>query len=164
VNVDLPDPNKIQLLASSIIKIGFFILLATPFVGVNFQLLIAAFIFIIPLVASLTFVDLLPKFEKVNYILPKATLKLVILTIVCSIFAALLQEQFQDPTAFLRWCFVIVAIPGLIFAIIEWFAAEPEDDWKRSRQGRWIYRVVGVVVLYLTIKIVIGYDFATLVA
>jgi hypothetical protein len=57
-----------------------------------------------------------------------------------------------------------VAIPGLIFAIIEWFAAEPEDDWKRSRQGRWIYRVVGVVVLYLTIKIVIGYDFATLVA
>jgi hypothetical protein len=164
VNVDLPDPNKIQLLASSIIKIGFFILLATPFVGVNFQLLIAAFIFIIPLVASLTFVDLLPKFEKVNYVLPKATLKLVILTIVCSIFAALLQEQFQDPTSFLRWCFVIVAIPGLIFAIIEWFAAESENDWKRSRQGRWIYRVVGVVVLYLTIQIVIGYDFATLVA
>ena len=164
VNVDLPDPNRIQLIASSCIKIGFFILLSTPYVGVNPQLLIAAIIFVIPLVASFTFVDSLPKFEKVNYVLPKATLKLVILTIIGAVVGALLEEQFKDPTAFLRWCFVIVAIPGLIVSMLEWFAEEPENDWKVTRTGRWIYRVVGLVVLFLTIQIVAGYDFATLIS
>ena len=163
VNVDLPDPNRIQLIASSCIKIGFFILLSTPYVGVNPQLLIAAIIFVIPLVASFTFVDSLPKFEKVNYVLPKATLKLVILTIIGAVVGALLEEQFKDPTAFLRWCFVIVAIPGLIVSMLEWFAEEPENDWKVTSKGRWIYRIVGLLVLYLTVKIVSGYDFANLI-
>ena len=163
VNVDLPDPNRIQLIASSCIKIGFFILLSTPYVGVNPQLLIAAIIFVIPLVASFTFVDSLPKFAKVNYVLPKATLKLVILTIIGAVVGALLEEQFKDPTAFLRWCFVIVAIPGLIVSMLEWFAEEPENDWKVTSKGRWIYRIVGLLVLYLTVKIVSGYDFANLI-
>jgi hypothetical protein len=70
----------------------------------------------------------------------------------------MLQENFADPTEFLKWCFVIVAIPGFLLSIISWFAESPAKDWKTSRFGRLVYRLVGVGVLLIVLQIVRGAD------
>lgn len=164
VTVELEDPSRLQKISSSAIKVSFFLLLATPYVGVNPQLILAGIIFIIPLVASFTFADSLPKFPAIDRVLPKGTLKLVVLTILGVVVASYMQERFADPTAFLRWCFVIVAIPGLLISILEWFTDTPEADWKVTRVGRWAYKVMGILVFLMAIQIVRGFDFSTLLS
>lgn len=158
VSVELNDPSRLQRATSSAIKVAFFLLLATPYVGLNLQLALAGIIFVTPLVAGLTFVDSLPKYEKLDRVLPKATLKLVLLTIIGASIMTLLQKQFDDPTEFLRWAFVIAAVPGLLISVVEWFSAEPKLDWKTTRGGRLVYRLAGFLVFLATIQIVRGAD------
>ena len=162
VTIELEEPTRLQKITSSVIKVSFFLLLATPYVGVNLQLILAGIIFVLPLIVNLTFVESLPKFSQIDWILPKATLKLVVLAIVGAIFGGYLQTKFTDPTAFLRWCFVLVAIPGLIISSLEWFADQPKKDWKSSSIGKWIYRIAGVLIYFLAVQIVRGFDFSTL--
>jgi hypothetical protein len=71
-----------------------------------------------------------------------------------------MQGLFQSPKDFLKWSFVLLAIPGLIIAILEWFAKEPKVDWKESNQGRWIYRVTSVIIFVLAVQMVRGVDLA----
>ena len=158
VTVDLPAPSTRQQITSGIIKTFFFVLLATPYVGFNPQLILAGIIFVIPMIAGLTFADKLPRsivFDRLN---PKGTLKFVLLAFVGTLLGAMLQENFADPTEFLKWCFVIVAIPGFLLSIISWFAESPAKDWKTSRFGRVVYRLVGVGVLLIVLQIVRGAD------
>jgi len=162
VTVELAEPSRVQKITSGLIKIGFFILLATPYVGVNPQLLLAGALFVLPLIATFSFADRLPKFEKIFQYLPKATWKLVLLTIVGGVLGGYLQGKFSDPTAFLRWCFVLVAIPGFLLSVFEWFAKESQPSWRSHQVGRIIYRVTGVLVFILAFQIVRGFDFSTL--
>ena len=158
VTVDLPAPSTRQQITSGVIKTFFFVLLATPYVGFNPQLILAGIIFVIPMIAGLTFADKLPRsivFDRLN---PKGTLKFVLLAFIGTLLGAMLQENFADPTEFLKWCFVIVAIPGFLLSIISWFADSPAKDWKTSRFGRVAYRLVGVVVLLIVLQIVRGAD------
>ena len=158
VTVDLPAPSTRQQITSGIIKTFFFVLLATPYVGFNPQLILAGIIFVIPMIAGLTFADKLPRsivFDRLN---PKGTLKFVLLAFVGTLLGTILQENFADPTEFLKWCFVIVAIPGFLLSIISWFADSPAKDWKTSRFGRVVYRLVGVGVLLIVLQIVRGAD------
>jgi hypothetical protein len=161
VTVDLPDPSVLQQINSGVIKTFFFVLLATPYVGFNLQLILAGIIFVIPIIAGLTFVDKLPRatiFDRFN---PKGTFKLVLLTFIGTLLGTVMQNNFSDPTEFLRWCFVIVAIPGFILSIISWFADNPERDWKSSQFGRWVYRVSGIIIFLAVIQIVRGVDLAS---
>ena len=158
VTVDLPDPSVLQRINSGVIKTFFFVLLATPYVGFNLQLILAGIIFVIPIIAGLTFVDKLPRatiFDRLN---PKGTFKFALLAFIGTLLGTAMQDRFSDPTEFLKWCFVIVAIPGFILAIISWFADNPEKDWKTSQIGRWFYRLSGVLILIVVIQIVRGAD------
>ena len=65
-----------------------------------------------------------------------------------------------SPKDFLKWSFVLLTIPGLIIAVLEWFAKEPKADWKESNQGRWIYRVASVIIFVLAVQMVRGVDLA----
>lgn len=69
-----------------------------------------------------------------------------------------MQGLFSSPADFLKWSFVLLAIPGLIFSVLEWFSDEPEGDWKGSQRGRWLYRILGVIIFLLTVQMVRGVD------
>jgi len=160
VTVDLPDPSVLQRINSGVIKTFFFVLLATPYVGFNLQLILAGIIFVFPIIADLTIVNKLPRatiFDRFN---PKGTFKLVLLAFVGALLGTVLQDRFTNPTEFLKWCFVIVAIPGFILSIIGWFADNPKRDWKTSQVGRWVYRLSGILIFLAAIQIVRGADLA----
>jgi hypothetical protein len=52
------------------------------------------------------------------------------LVFIGAIFGSYMQGLFQSPKDFLKWSFVLLAIPGLVIAVLEWFAKEPKIDWK----------------------------------
>jgi hypothetical protein len=160
VSVRLPEPDVRQKAIGSALKTLIFIGLAAPFVGVNLQLLLGALIFLFPLIADLTFAERIPKFEIMHRFVLRGTFKVVMLVFIGAMFGSYMQGLFQSPKDFLKWSFVLLTIPGLIIAVLEWFAKEPKVDWKESNQGRWVYRVAGVVIFVLAVQMVRGVDLA----
>ena len=160
VSVRLPEPDVRQKAIGSALKTLIFISLAAPFVGVNLQLLLGALIFLFPLIADLTFAERIPKFEIMHRFVLRGTFKVVMLVFIGAMFGSYMQGLFQSPKDFLKWSFVLLTIPGLIIAVLEWFAKEPKVDWKESNQGRWIYRVASVIIFVLAVQMVRGVDLA----
>ena len=160
VSVRLPEPDVRQKAIGSALKTLIFISLAAPFVGVNLQLLLGALIFLFPLIADLTFAGRIPKFEIMHRFVLRGTFKVVMLVFIGAMFGSYMQGLFQSPKDFLKWSFVLLTIPGLIIAVLEWFAKEPKVDWKESNQGRWIYRVASVIIFVLAVQMVRGVDLA----
>lgn len=160
VSVRLPEPDVRQKAIGSALKTLIFISLAAPFVGVNLQLLLGALIFLFPLIADLTFAGRIPKFEIMHRFVLRGTFKVVMLVFIGAMFGNYMQGLFQSPKDFLKWSFVLLTIPGLIIAVLEWFAKEPKVDWKESNQGRWIYRVASVIIFVLAVQMVRGVDLA----
>jgi hypothetical protein len=160
VSVKLPEPDVRQKAIGSALKTLIFISLAAPFVGVNLQLLLGALIFLFPLIADLTFAERIPKFEIMYRFVLRGTFKVVMLVFIGAMFGSYMQGLFQSPKDFLKWSFVLLTIPGLIIAVLEWFAKEPKADWKESNQGRWIYRVASVIIFVLAVQMVRGVDLA----
>ena len=160
VSVKLPEPDVRQKAIGSALKTLIFISLAAPFVGVNLQLLLGALIFLFPLIADLTFAGRIPKFEIMHRFVLRGTFKVVMLVFIGAMFGSYMQGLFQSPKDFLKWSFVLLTIPGLIIAVLEWFAKEPKVDWKESNQGRWIYRVASVIIFVLAVQMVRGVDLA----
>ena len=161
VSVKLPEPDVRQKAIGSALKTLIFISLAAPFVGVNLQLLLGALIFLFPLVADLTFAGRIPKFEIMHRFVLRGTFKVVMLVFIGAMFGSYMQGLFESPKDFLKWSFVLLTIPGLIIAVLEWFAKEPKVDWKESNQGRWIYRVASVIIFVLAVQMVRGVDLAS---
>ena len=160
VSVKLPEPDVRQKAIGSALKTLIFISLAAPFVGVNLQLLLGALIFLFPLIADLTFAERIPKFEIMHRFVLRGTFKVVMLVFIGAMFGSYMQGLFESPKDFLKWSFVLLTIPGLIIAVLEWFAKEPKVDWKESNQGRWIYRVASVIIFVLAVQMVRGVDLA----
>ena len=160
VSVKLPEPDVRQKAIGSALKTLIFIALAAPFVGVNLQLLLGALIFLFPLIAELTFAGRIPKFEIMHRFVLRGTFKVVMLVFIGAMFGSYMQGLFQSPKDFLKWSFVLLTIPGLIIAVLGWFAKEPKVDWKESNQGRWIYRVASVIIFVLAVQMVRGVDLA----
>ncbi len=160
VSVKLPEPDVRQKAIGSALKTLIFISLAAPFVGVNLQLLLGALIFLFPLIADLTFAGRIPKFEIMHRFVLRGTFKVVMLVFIGAMFGSYMQGLFQSPKDFLKWSFVLLTIPGLVIAVLEWFAKEPKVDWKESNQGRWIYRVASVIIFVLAVQMVRGVDLA----
>jgi hypothetical protein len=91
-------------------------------------------------------------------LVPQRTFKVVVMVFVGAFFGAWMQSLFASPKVFLKWSFVLLAIPGVIFSVMEWMTDEPEKNWKESSRGRWAYRILGVVVFILTVQMVRGVD------
>jgi hypothetical protein len=161
VTVDLKEPSKYQQFVSLELKAFIFVMLAMPFVGFNIQLLLGTILFLVPSIANLTFVNRLPKLPGIYRVIPKGVFRIVVMIFVGSAFAQWVESRFSNPADYIAWSFVILTIPGLILKFAGDFASKPRKDWKDTEAGRWIYRVVGVVVFLIMIQVVRGVDITT---
>jgi hypothetical protein len=73
----------------------------------------------------------------------------------------LIEGAFSSPEAFLKWSFVVVALPGFFLHYLDAITDAPESDWKTTEKGRILYRVGGVVVFFLMVLVVQGVDLAS---
>ena len=158
LHVEIRKPSQSQKIRSLVFKIFVFFIMAAPFVGSTLNLVLGTLIFAIPQITSLSLEDNLPK--KKLY-LPKGVFKTVVMIFVMALASNMIEGAFSSPEAFLKWSFVVMALPGFILHYLDAITDAPETDWKTTEKGRMIYRVGGVVVFILMVLVVKGVDIAS---
>jgi hypothetical protein len=157
LHVEIRIPSQNQIVRSLIFKVVVFFIMASPFVGSLLNLVLGTILFALPQITSLSLEDNLPK-KKIY--LPKGVLKTVVMIFVMALAANLIEGAFSSPEAFLKWSFVVMALPGFILHYLDAISDQPEGDWKTTENGRKIYRVGGVAIYILMVLVVIGVDIA----
>jgi hypothetical protein len=157
LHVEISERDIHQKIISLEFKIFFFVMLARPFVGFNLQLLLGAIIFAIPAITGLALEDGLPK--KKLY-LPKGALKTIVMIFVMAFISKAIEGSFSNPETFLKWNFVVMALPGFALHYLDAITDSPSTDWRTTQVGRLIYRLGGVMVFILMVLMVRGVDLA----
>jgi len=158
LHVETRKPSQAQKVRSLIFKIFVFFIMAAPFVGSTLNLVLGTLLFAIPQITSLSLEDNLPK--KKLY-LPKGVLKTVVMIFVMALASNMIEGAFSSPEAFLKWSFVVMALPGFFLHYLDAITDAPESDWKTTEKGRMIYRIGGVIVFILMVLVVRGVDIAS---
>lgn len=158
LHVEINKASQTQKVRALVFKIAVFFIMAAPFVGSLLNLLLGTILFALPQITSLSLEDNLPK-KKIY--LPKGVFKIVVMIFVMALAANLIEGAFSTPEAFLKWSFVVLALPGFILHYLDAISDEPETDWKTTENGRKIYRAGGVVVFILMVLVVKGVDLAS---
>jgi hypothetical protein len=157
LHVEIKSPSQAQKVRSLAFKIFVFFIMAAPFVGSTLNLVLGTLLFAIPQITSLSLEDTLPK--KKLY-LPKGVFKTVVMIFVMALASNMIEGAFSSPEAFLKWSFVVMALPGFILHYLDAITDTPESDWKTTEKGRMIYRIGGVIVFILMVLVVRGVDIA----
>jgi hypothetical protein len=158
LHVEIRKPSHKQKIRSLVFKIFVFFIMAAPFVGSLLNLVLGTILFAIPQITSLSLEDNLPK--KKLY-LPKGVFKTVVMVFVMALASNLIEGAFSSPEAFLKWSFVVMALPGFFLHYLDAITDAPETDWKTTENGRKIYRIGGVVIFVLMVLVVKGVDIAS---
>ena len=158
LHVEIKTPSQNQKIRSLVFKIFVFFIMAAPFVGSLLNLVLGTILFAIPQITSLSLEDNLPK--KKLY-LPKGVFKTVVMIFVMALASNMIEGAFSSPKAFLKWSFVVMALPGFILHYLDAITDAPKNDWKTSKNGRWVYRIGGLVIYILMVLVVKGVDIAS---
>jgi hypothetical protein len=158
LHVEIKKPSQSQKVRSLAFKIFVFFIMAAPFVGSTLNLVLGTLLFAIPQITSLSLEDSLPK--KKLY-LPKGVFKTVVMIFVMALASNMIEGAFSSPEGFLKWSFVVMALPGFILHYLDAITDAPESDWKTTEKGRMIYRIGGVIVFILMVLVVRGVDIAS---
>jgi len=158
LHVEIKSPSHNQKIRSLAFKIFVFFIMAAPFVGSLLNLVLGTILFAIPQITSLSLEDNLPK--KKLY-LPKGVFKTVVMIFVMALVSNMIEGAFSSPAAFLKWSFVVMALPGFFLHYLDAITDVPETDWKTTENGRKIYRVGGVIIFVLMVLVVKGVDLAS---
>jgi len=158
LHVEIKSPSHNQKIRSLAFKIFVFFIMAAPFVGSLLNLVLGTILFAIPQITSLSLEDNLPK--KKLY-LPKGALKTVVMIFVMALASNMIEGAFSSPEAFLKWSFVVMALPGFFLHYLDAITDTPETDWKTTENGRKIYRIGGVIIFVLMVLVVKGVDIAS---
>jgi len=157
LHVEISERDIHQKIISLEFKVFFFVMLARPFVGYNLQLLLGAVIFAIPAITGLALEDGLPK--KKLY-LPKGAFKTIVMIFVMAYVSRAIEGSFSSPETFLKWNFVVMALPGFALHYLDAVTDSPGTEWRNSPAGRLTYRVGGAVIFVLMVLMVQGVDLA----
>ncbi len=158
LHVEIRKPSQNQKIRSLAFKIFVFFIMAAPFVGSTLNLVLGTLLFAIPQITSLSLEDNLPK--KKLY-LPKGVFKTVVMIFVMALASNMIEGAFSSPEAFLKWSFVVMALPGFFLHYLDAITDAPESDWKTTEKGRKIYRIGGVIIFILMVLVVKGVDIAS---
>lgn len=160
----MKSPLSTQPYASLAIQTLLFAIVAYQFLGSNLQLLLGTLLFVIPSLVKIQAANRkLAKTTFLYFVLPKGTPKIVIMVFIGSFFAIWVQGLFASPSDFIKWSFVVLAIPSLIFSLLGNFSGAPEKDWKKTDFGKYIYRLGGVAIAGLVFAMYQGVNLFKLV-
>ncbi len=131
----MPQPIPAQRVAGATLRTGVLLFIASAFLGVHWQLWLGGFLFLLPQLMSV-FKERFPKSAHLHRVLPRGITRLVIMLVVGVGVASLVSHAVGQSAEPALNAFVLLAIPGVIVAGVELFAADPPppgDDL-----GRWL--------------------------
>ncbi|CAB4884543.1 unannotated protein [freshwater metagenome] len=158
-----PKPSLRQQYISNALKALVFAVVMERFIGFSVPLLLGTALFVLPNLLKLSAGTILPKSRLLHFALPKGGVRIVVMTILGTLFAKLAAEIFTNPQDFLTWGFLLLSIPGFVVSILGLLSDDKNaGSLRHHKVGNWIYRIGGIGILYLIVQIAAGKDVVAL--
>ncbi len=151
---ELPASHPLQQLLGATIRAAIFTLIGYAFVGNCWQLWVGGALFLVPELIAI-FEERYPNFPRLQQVLPKGVLALLVLIVLGTGCAAILSARISDDLTLVRAAFVVMTLPAVVLATMSLFGRQgptPRWSWPRQLGGA---VVVGVTV-YLALH---GWDY-----
>jgi hypothetical protein len=155
INPDhLPEPPMIQMVVSLAIKYAVWIVVGGALIGDGWQLWVGSALFLVPTVIG-WFQDKFPNYPAIWRILPSGVPGLALSLIVATVTTAVTGAILGAVPALASWSFVILPLPLLALSLLGMFGrhGRDEDELKPAQRNVWVYRVGGVLMLVVTLKL-----------
>jgi hypothetical protein len=133
----VPTPSAAQRITAAILRTGVLLFVASAFLGVHWQLWVGGVLFLLPLLLAI-YEGRLPNSPFLARWRPRGIVKLVAMLLVGVGVAALVNRATEHSSTPALDAFVLLAIPGVIVAIIESFGRDgdlPEESWLQWFSG-----------------------------
>lgn len=138
-------------------KFAISVFLAAQFIGMNKYLLAGMAFVAVPKFLNIAFGDKTHRSPLLHRALPKGIFLSVVMLYFGAIYQVYLRAQFTNPSDYLRWSFLLVAIPGFLISLLNLFAKRPERiHWSHGPVARYPWRVGGVLVYLIFLAIVLN--------
>jgi hypothetical protein len=147
---ELPGPRTGQRLAAKLLTLAIFVFVAASYVGLCWQLVLGAALFIVPQLLELLD-DRLPNFPKLHTALPQGIVQIVLLLFVTAYIGAFAVHAFRQSEQLIRSSFLLLALPGFVFAVLGLFGREGHKPTLR-----WRHQLAGVLILAIGVLFVVG--------
>ena len=156
LTVELKPRGFVQRTRAILFKLLVLILLAQPYIGWNRYLAGGIAIFLVP--QLLGFIDhKLPNWRFLGQISPRGVFKVVLLGIIGLIIGSRITHAHLSAKEVVLLSFVIMPIPGFVYAVFDSFSGDPIIDIKAPKL-RYLYRFLGILVLIVLVLQVFGFN------
>jgi hypothetical protein len=152
---EVPDPSLMQKMFSTALRLGVFVFVTAAFMGNTWQVWVGSIIFILPNILS-WIEDRLPNSPFIWRLIPSGVPGLAFSLIVASYSSVFIHQWLGDHPDFSQYSFMLMPIPMFIVGLLALFGREGKDGEDRPIKHpklRWVYRLGGIVVLLLTVKL-----------
>jgi len=156
---DLEPAYRERSISQQVFALGFKVLIfgvvASQYIGFSKELFIGTSLFALPLLMGI-FEDKFPKSVALQKWMPTGIIEMLVMTLGGFFIALSVHDRYPNAQTYVLLSFVLLSIPGFILRILSLFGVEGTEDWKVTKTGRYIYRVLGVVALGILIYIVLS--------
>jgi hypothetical protein len=152
---EVPSTSQLQKYLSTGLRLGMFIFVTAAFMGNTWQVWVGSIIFILPNVLG-WFSDKLPNSAVIWKLIPTGLPGLAFSLVVAGYTSTFISGWLGKNPDYSQWSFMLMPIPMFLVGVVGLFGREGKEDEVRplKKPGlRWIYRVGGIVVLGLTMKL-----------
>jgi len=152
---EIPDTSLLQKMFSTALRLGVFVFVTAAFMGNTWQVWVGSIIFILPNVLS-WIEDRLPNSPVIWRIIPTGLPGLALSLVVAGYSSVFISDWLGDHPDYSQYSFMLMPIPMFILGLIGLFGREGregEDRPIKHPKLRWVYRVGGIVMLVITVKL-----------
>jgi hypothetical protein len=151
----IPDSPLAQKLVALGARYALWVLFTGALIGNSWQSWVGSALFILPTVIG-WFQDRFPNVPWLWRILPSGIPGLAFSIVLASFTTAIVGAFLGVNKEFAEWAFVLLPLPMLLISILTMFGrfGRTEDEERPIKKVVWLYRVGGVVMLLLTLRLV----------
>jgi hypothetical protein len=152
---EIPDSPLGQKIFALAVKYAMWIVFTGALVGSGWQVWVGSALFLLPTVIA-WFQDRFPNVPVLWRVLPTGIPGLAF-SIVLASFTTVLVTNFIGVSAeLMQWSFVLLPLPMLLYSLLGMFARQgrDEDEDRPVKRYKLLYRIGGVVMMILTLRLV----------
>jgi hypothetical protein len=152
---EVPGTSLLQRSFATTMRLGIFIFVTAAFMGNSWQVWVGSALFILPNVLG-WLADRMPNYPWIWRIIPAGVPGLALTLLVASATSTLVHSWLGSKPDFAKWSFVLLPIPMLALSVLGLLGREGnagEDRPIKRPALRWVYRVGGIVMLLVTMRL-----------
>ena len=151
---EIPEPLMAQKILGLAVKYAIWIFVSGALIGSGWQIWVGSALFLFPTLLG-WFSEKFPNVPVLWRILPGGVPGLALSLVVATLTTSLVGAWLGATPALAEWSFVILPLPLLVLSLLGLFGrhGQTPDEEKPAKRNKWIYRIGGLVMLFVTLKL-----------